>query len=144
MRQFQTDIARRRAFADHDVQREVFHRRIQHFLDRAPQAMNLVDEEHIACFEIGQNRGQIAGSLDGRAGRDAHVDAHLVRHDVRQAGLAQSRRTVKQDVIQRLAALPGGLNQDAQIFFQAFLAGKFGEPDVGRKARSSAVSSSRD
>ena len=89
--------------------------------------MNLVDEEHIARFEIGQDRGQIAGTLDGRTGGDAHVDLHLVRHDVRQAGLAQSRRAVEQDVIQRLAALPGRLNQDAEIFLQALLAGKFGQ-----------------
>ena len=89
--------------------------------------MNFIDEEHIAGFEIGENGSQIACPLDGRAGGDTHIDLHLVGDDVRKAGLAQSRRAIKQDVIQRLAAQPSGLNQDAQILFQALLAGKLGE-----------------
>jgi hypothetical protein len=89
--------------------------------------MNLVDEEYVARLKVSENRGQIPRALDGRAGGDAHVDFHLVRHNMRQTGLAQSRRAIKQNVIQRLAALTRGLNQDAQVFFQAILAGKLGQ-----------------
>ncbi len=47
-RQVQLDGARRRALADHDVELVVLHRRVQHLLDHRGQAMDLVDEQHVA------------------------------------------------------------------------------------------------
>ena len=46
--------ARRRSFADDEVELEILHRGIEHFLDRRAQAMDLVDEQHIARLQVGQ------------------------------------------------------------------------------------------
>ena len=81
--------ARRRAFADHDVDLEILQCRIQDFLDHRRQAVNLVDEQHVVRFEIGEQGGEVAGALQHRARGLAQVDAHLVRDDVRQRGFAE-------------------------------------------------------
>ena len=48
------DAARRRAFADHQVERAVLHRRVEDFLDRGGEAVDLVDEQHVAVLEVGE------------------------------------------------------------------------------------------
>ena len=50
-----------RPLADNEIELEILHRRIQHFLDRRAEAMDFVDEQDVALFEIGQQRGEIAG-----------------------------------------------------------------------------------
>ena len=52
--QVELDRARRRAFANHDVELKVFHRRVQHFLDDRRQPVNLVDKQHVMRFKVGQ------------------------------------------------------------------------------------------
>ena len=71
--------------------------------------MDLVDEQHVVRLQVGQQRGQVAGALDHRAGGLAQVDAQLVGDDVRERGLAQARRAEDQHVVERLAALARGL-----------------------------------
>jgi hypothetical protein len=66
--------------------------------------MDLVDEQHVVRFEVGQHRGQVAGALQHRARGLAQVDAHLVGDDVGQRGLAQARRAEQQHVVERLGA----------------------------------------
>ena len=66
-RQVESDRARRRPFADQQVELEVLHRRIQDLFDRRRQAVDLVDEEHVARFEVREERREIAGPLDRRA-----------------------------------------------------------------------------
>ncbi len=66
-RQVQLDRARRRPLADHDVELKILHRRIQHFLDDGREAVDLIDEEHIARLQVGEDRGEIAGTLEHRA-----------------------------------------------------------------------------
>ena len=66
-RQLQADVARARPLADDDVERKVLHRRVEHLFDRPAQPVHLVDEEDVALAQVGQDRGQIAGALDGRA-----------------------------------------------------------------------------
>ena len=96
--------ARRRALADDQIELKILHRRIEHLLDRRIEPVDLVDEQHVALFEIGQQRREIAGLGDHRTGRGAEIDAELARHDLRQRGLAQARRTDEQHVIERLFA----------------------------------------
>ena len=107
--------SRRRAFADDEVELEILHRGIEHFLHRRAQAMDLVDEQHVALFEIGEQRGEIAGLGDHRPRRGAEADAEFARDDLRQRGLAEAGRTDEQHVIQRLAALARGLDEDREI-----------------------------
>jgi hypothetical protein len=71
--------------------------------------VDFVDEQHVVRFEVGQDGGQVAGALEHRAGGLAQVDAHFGGDDVGQRGLAQARRAEEQHVVERLAALAGGL-----------------------------------
>ena len=75
--------------------------------------MDLVHKQDAALAHIGEQAGQIAGALDDRARGVGDLDAELVTEDRRQRGLAQPWRAVEQDVVQRLAAALGGLEEDA-------------------------------
>ena len=80
--------------------------------------MDLVDEQHIAGFEFRQDRRQVSGPLDGRARGDVEVGPQLVCHDAGQGGLAQAGRAGEQQVIGRLLAAAGSLEDDAEPFLQ--------------------------
>ena len=101
LRQIDLHRARRRPLADDQVELVVLHRRIEDFLDRRVEPVDLVDEQHVALFEIGQQRREIAGLGDHRPGGGAEVDAQLARHDLRQRRLAQPRRADEQHMIER-------------------------------------------
>ena len=103
-RQIDLHRARRRAFADDEVELEILHRRIEDFLDRRVEAVDLVDEQHVARFQIGQQRGEVAGLGNHRPGGGAEVDAQFARHDLRQRGLAEARRADEQHVVERFVA----------------------------------------
>ena len=77
--------------AQHDVQLEVLHGRVEDLFDGPGQPVDLVDEEHVAGLEPGQDGGQVAGPLEGGARGDLDADAHLVGDDAGQGGLAQAR-----------------------------------------------------
>jgi len=53
-RQIELDGARSGALADHDVQLIILQRRVEDFFDDRTQAVDLVDEQDVARFEIGQ------------------------------------------------------------------------------------------
>ena len=86
------------------------------------EAVNLVDEQDIAGLQAGEDRRQVAGPLDHRAG--GHLDAgpHLVGDDIGQGGLAQPRKSVKQGVVQGFAAVAGRLEEHGQALLELFLA----------------------
>jgi hypothetical protein len=121
-RQVEADRAGRRALADHDVELEVLHRRVEHLFDRARQPVDLVDEEHVAVVEIGEDRGEIAGALQRGATRDPQAHAHLHRDDAGETGLAQPGRAREQDVVDGLPALLRRAQHDLQVLDQARLA----------------------
>ena len=85
--------ARRRPLPDDEVELEVLHRGIEHLLDLARQAVDLVDEEHVAALEVGEDRREVAAALEHGPRRAAACDAHLVRDDVRERRLAEAGRT---------------------------------------------------
>ena len=89
--------------------------------------MDFVDEQHVALFEIGQQRGEIAGLGDHRAGGGAKTDAELARHDLRQRGLAEAGGADEQHVVQRLVTLARGLDEDREILARLRLADEFGQ-----------------
>ena len=89
--------------------------------------MDLVDEEHVVFFEIGEQRGQIARALEHRTRGLAQIDAHFGSHDMGQRGLAQTRRTEKQQVIERFAAVACGGHEDIELLADAGLADIVGE-----------------
>ena len=108
-REVDAHAARGRALADDEVELEILHRRIQDFLDRRLQAVDLVDEQHVARLQVGQDGGEVAGALDHRAGGGAEADAQLAGDDLGERGLAEAGRAVQQHVVQRLAPAAGGL-----------------------------------
>ena len=90
--------------------------------------MDFVDEEDIAFLEVGEQRGEIAGLGNHRAGGGAEVYAELARHDLRERGLAQSRRADEQHVVERFVARFRSLDKNPQVGPRLLLADEFGEP----------------
>ena len=84
-------LRRRRALADHDVELEVLHRRVEDLLHRTRQAVDLVDEQHVAVLELGEDGGEVAGPFERRAGRDVQVHAHLGGDDAGHAWSCRGR-----------------------------------------------------
>ena len=70
---------------------------------------------HVALVEVRQDRGQVAGPRDDRAGGRADADAELAGDDLRQRRLAEPRRPVEQHVVEGLAAIGRGGDKDAQV-----------------------------
>jgi hypothetical protein len=77
--------------------------------------VDLVDEENVAVFQIGQQCGEIAGLGDDRTGGGAEIDAELLRHDLGERRLAEARRPDEKHVIERLAARFRRLDEDLEI-----------------------------
>ena len=87
--------------------------------------MDFVDEQHVALFEIGEQRREIAGLGNDRSGGGAEADAEFARHDLRQRGLAEPGRPDEQHMVQRFAALARGLDEDREIGTRLRLADEF-------------------
>ncbi len=90
--------------------------------------MDLVDEQHVAILEIGEQRRQIARFGDDGAGSGAKSHPQLARDDLRERGLAEPRGAEEEDMIERLAARLGGLDEHPEIFTRGALADEFVEP----------------
>ena len=84
--------------------------------------MDLVDEQDRRGLQIGQDRRQVTGALEGRAGRASHARTHLVPQDVGDRGLSETRRAIDHDVVERLAARQGRLNEDPEVGLHLLLA----------------------
>ncbi len=128
VRQLEPDRTRRRALADDDVELEVFHRRVEHLLDRAREAMDLVDEEHVTVVEVGEDRREVAGAFERGTTRDPQADFELGGDDARQRGLAEPGRAGEQDVVDRLPAPARRGEHDLEVLLQARLADELVEP----------------
>ena len=110
------------ALADYQINPKIFHRRVENFFERRLQAVNFIEKKEIALVERSEHGGQVAFFLEQRTRAYFDRHAHLVCENLRQRGLAEARRTVKQHVIERFFAGAGGLDRDRQIFFHARLA----------------------
>ena len=125
--QAQAQRPRRRTLADHHVERVVLHRRVQDLLDRAIEAVDLVDEQDVVVVERGQHRGKVAGPFDRRPRRVPDVHPELARDDGRERRLAQARRAVQEDVVGRLSPALRGLQEHREVGFHLALADVFVE-----------------
>ena len=74
-RQLELDRAGGRPLPDHDVELEILEGRVKDFLDDRAQAVNLVDKKHVARLQVGQDRREVAGTLQHGAGGLPQVDA---------------------------------------------------------------------
>lgn len=89
--------------------------------------MDLIDEQHVAVFQFGQDRRQIAGSLESWAGSDLKVAAHLRRNDVRKRRLPEAWRTGEKQVVSRLSTASGGTEHDTEVALEFLLSDKLRE-----------------
>ena len=89
--------------------------------------MDFVDKQHVVRLEIGEQRRQIAGTLEHRAAGLAQVDAQFFGDNVRQRGFAQPGRAEQQGVVERFAARTGSLNKNFQLRFGLVLADVVGQ-----------------
>src|SRR3979490_2896840 len=87
--------------------------------------MNFVDEQHIALFEIGEKRREIAGLCNHGPRSGAEADAKLARDDLRQRGLAETGRPHEQHMVQRLVTFARGLDEDRKVRPRLLLADEF-------------------
>ena len=77
--------------------------------------MDLVDEQHIARLQVGQDGGEVAGALDHRAGGGAEADPELARDDLCQGGLAEARRAMQQHMVERFAPAARRLDEHREV-----------------------------
>src|SRR6185369_3146362 len=113
--QRERDRARRRPFADHDVDAVVLHRRIEDLFDGFSETVDLVDEQHVAALERRQDGRKVTGLFDDGSARRMQPPAHRARDDVRERRLAETGRADQQQVIERFAARARGANRDVEI-----------------------------
>jgi hypothetical protein len=133
-RQVELDRTRSRAFADHDVDLEILQRRVEDFLHHRTQAVDFVDEQHVVRFEVAEDGGKVAGALQHRAGGLTQIDPHFGRDDVRQCGLAETRRAEQQHVVERFVPRPCRGHEDVELFADLGLADVFIEPLRAQRA----------
>jgi hypothetical protein len=74
--------------------------------------MHLIDEQHVALFELGENRRQIPGALECRARSDVELGSHFGCHDAGHRGLTQAGRPRQQQVVGCFVALAGCFEHD--------------------------------
>ncbi len=133
-RQLERHDARARALPDGDRQPVVLHRRVEGLLERARQAVDLIDEEHAARLERGQKRRDVSLALERRSGGLHERNLQLGRDDLRERGLAESRRPGEQQVVERLAARAARLDRHRELLAQRLLADELREPARAQRA----------
>ena len=90
--------------------------------------MDLVDEEDVALLQVGEQAGHVDLALERRPRGGVHADAELVGDDAGQRGLAEAGRAGQQHVVEGVAALLGGLDEDLELLLGHALADEVGEP----------------
>ena len=114
-----------RPFAVHDVDPEVLHGRVQVLLHRRRQAMDLVDEQNRPLARIRQVGDQVLGSLQRCSGRGLDLDVHFPRQTKGKRGLAQTGRSIEQDVPQGFLPFDRRIDGDHEPFVHFALADHF-------------------
>ena len=120
--------ARRRALPDDDVELVVLERGVELFFENGLQAVDFVEEEHLALAQIGEDGGEVALDLQRGAGGLLEADIQLVGDDGGERRFAQSGRPEEEHVIERFAARPGRFKGDSQLLLCLLLADEFPQP----------------
>src|SRR4051812_8929406 len=127
-RQLERHHARAGALADGDRQPAVLHGGVEGLLQRAVEPVDLVDEEHRARLERGEEGGDVALALERRARRLHERHLELAGDDLGQRRLAQPGRAGEQQVIERVAARARRLDGDRELLLEAILADELLKP----------------
>ena len=89
--------------------------------------MNLVDEEHVVLFKIREDRSKVARSLEHGARGLPEIHAHFGGDDVGERRFAETGRSEKKEMIERLPAAAGGFDEDLKLLAHGALADVVGE-----------------
>ena len=120
--------ARGGALADDDVELVVLERGVELFFEDGLQAVDLVEEEHLALAQVGEDGGEVALDLQRGAGGLLEADVELVGDDGGQGGFAQAGRAEEEHVIEGFAAGFGGFERDGQLLLGFGLADELAQP----------------
>src|SRR5260370_6197874 len=105
----------------------ILHRRVEVFLGRRRQTMDLVDEQNLASLQVAQQRHKIDRTLDDRPRGGVEGYADFVGDNLRERCLAKTGGAKKQDVVERLAPALCRSDEGAQIVAQLTLTDKLVE-----------------
>ena len=119
--------ARVRTLVEGQVDVEVLHGRVEVLLHGRRNAVDLVDEEHVAALQLSQDPHQIPRPVEGRARGGVQGAAEFAGQDARQAGLPQTGRAREQYVIEDVAARARGLDSHLQVAQSLLLTHELGE-----------------
>ena len=122
MRKIDTQRPCRRSFSDHDVDRIIFHRRIEYFLYLPVQTVDLINKKDISFLKIVQYGGHFSGFLYGRPAGYFEVCAEFIGNNAGKGCLTQPRRSVKKDMVQGIAPELCRFDINLQILLSLFLA----------------------
>ena len=117
----------------HDVQLEIFHGRIEHFLHGNGHAVDLVHKQYVVGRKIGKDGCKIPGPFQHGAGDGDNVDAKLRCHNLGQRRLAKARIAVEDSMVKPLAKLPGSPEKYLELGPHILLADKLiqrSRPDI--------------
>ena len=89
--------------------------------------MDLVHEEHVALLEVREDRGEVAGAVERRAGGGLEPDAELIGDDARERRLAEAGWAGEQEVVDGLPPGARPVDEEAELFLDAFLADELRE-----------------
>ena len=134
-RQVERHGARAGALAEDDRQPAVLHRRVERLLDRAVEAVDLVDEEDRARLERGQERGDVGLALERRAGglherRRSSSAAMMCASEVLPSPGGPASRTWSSGSPRRR----GRLDEDRELVGDLLLVDEVGEPLRAQRA----------
>jgi hypothetical protein len=121
-RDLQRDRGGAGTLADDDVDPEVLHRHVEHLLGRTRHPVDLVDEQHVAVVEAGEDRRQVARVGDRGTGGQPQRRLHLGGDDHRQRGLAEPGWSREQHVVGGPPPGAGRLEHQGQLLADALLA----------------------
>ena len=91
------------------------------------QAVDFVDEQHIALLDVGQNACQIPGFFDLGTGCGVELGTGCLGDQICQRRFPQPRRPGKQDVVKHPATETGRLKHQQQTLLDLFLSDELGK-----------------
>ena len=122
-RDLQRDRGGAGPLADDHVDPEVLHRHVEHLLGRPRHPVDLVDEQHVAVVEPGEDRREVAGVGDRRPARSAAagslISAAMI---IASVVLPRPGRPGQQHVVGRALAAAGRLEHQGQLLADPLLA----------------------
>ena len=115
-------------FAQYDVDSKIFHGRVEEFLDRLGQSVDLVDEQDRASLQVRQVGQDFFRGFETRSAGHFDMDAELLGDAHGKRRLAKSWWSVEQDVPEGVLAFIGRIDGDFQNLHDFSLADHFADP----------------